>query len=215
MSKMLKVNEIFLSIQGEGTRAGLPCAFVRLSGCNLRCNWCDTQYAWDEGELMSLQQVLDRLKEFACPRVEVTGGEPLAQPLATELLGQLVAAGYETLLETNGSIDVSAVDPRVVKLIDFKCPSSGQEQSFHRPNVEQITSRDEAKFVVADRVDFDFAAAAVREHDLIRRCMVTFAPVFFHLAPATLAGWILAEQLDVRLGVQLHKIIWPHKDRGV
>ena len=213
MSEMLKVNEIFLTLQGEGARAGLPCSLVRLAGCNLRCRWCDTRYAWTDGKSMSLSQVLGRVAELACPRVELTGGEPMSQPAAVELLRRLAEAGYETLLETNGSLDLSAVDARVVKIVDFKCPFSGQAESFHWPNLHHLMPRDEAKFVLADRGDFDFAAAVVREHELTRQCSVIFSPVRGQLAPATLADWILAAKLDVRLGLQLHKIIWPDKDR--
>jgi 7-carboxy-7-deazaguanine synthase len=215
MAEMLKVNEIFLSLQGEGTRAGLPCSFVRLAGCNLRCKWCDTAYAWTDGQEMSVENVLHRLEELACPRVEVTGGEPMIQPLTVELLRQLVEGGYETLLETNGSLDLAPVDGRVVKIVDFKCPSSGQAESFLRSNIDLLTPRDEVKFVLADSEDFDFAVDVIRRHDLCRRCTVILSPVQGRLAPANLAAWILAEKLDVRLGLQLHKIIWPDKDRGV
>jgi 7-carboxy-7-deazaguanine synthase len=212
---MLKVNEIFLSLQGEGTRAGLPCSFVRLTGCNLRCTWCDTPYAWSNGQDMTIPNVLRRLEEFACPRVEVTGGEPLAQPLTPELLRQLVEAGYETLLETNGSLDLSPVDGRVTKIIDYKCPSSGHPDSFLKPNIELLGPLDEVKFVLAGSEDFDFAVDILRRHNLLARCAVILSPVFGQLAPANLAAWILAEKLDVRLGLQLQKIIWPNKDRGV
>ena len=215
MAEMLKVNEIFLSLQGEGTRTGLPCSFVRLAGCNLRCKWCDTAYAWTDGQEMSVQNVLHRLEELACPRVEVTGGEPMIQPLTVELLRRLVEGGYETLLETNGSLDLAPVDGRVVKIVDFKCPSSGQAESFLRSNIDLLTPRDEVKFVLAGSEDFDFAVDVIRRHDLCARCAVILSPVLGRLAPANLAAWILAEKLDVRLGLQLHKIIWPDKDRGV
>ena len=168
MSELLKVNEIFLSIQGEGTRAGLPCAFVRLAGCNLRCQWCDTQYAWTEGRTMSVEEIAASVAEFGCPRVELTGGEPLVQPPSTVLLRRLADTGYQTLLETNGSLDLSPVDRRVVKIVDVKCPSAGQGESFHWPNLELLLPMDEVKFVIADRTDFDYAVGVVRRHEASR-----------------------------------------------
>lgn len=220
MNAALKVNEIFLSIQGEGTRAGTPCVLVRLTGCNLRCAWCDTKYAWDQGETMSVEEVLRRVDRLGRRRVEVTGGEPLTQAASVELLSRLCEAGYETLLETNGSIDISPVDRRVVRIVDFKCPSSGQSAANRWENVELLTNRDEVKFVIAGREDYEFARAAVEERQLPRRCTVIFSPVVVppghgRVLAAELAGWILADGLDVRLGLQLHKIIWPDKDRGV
>lgn len=211
----LTVCEIFLSIQGEGRSAGLPCAFVRLAGCNLRCSWCDTAYAWTGGEAMSIPQVLARLQQFPCRRVEVTGGEPLLQPGTLELLQRLCDRGWTVLLETNGSVDIAPVDGRVVRIVDFKCPSSGQEPKNLWANVAALRETDEVKFVLADRADYDYARDKVARHQLCRRCTVTFSPVFGQLDPAELAGWILADGLDVRLGLQLHKILWPSRDRGV
>jgi len=215
MSAVLTVCEIFRSIQGEGTRAGLACGFVRLAGCNLRCAWCDTSYAWEGGREMAVDDVLAEVAELAVPRVEVTGGEPLIQPAAFELLRRLCDAGFETLLETNGSQDISAVDPRVVRVVDLKCPSSGHADANRWANVPHLTARDEVKFVLADRADYDFARAAAAEHTLGKRCAVVFQPVHGRLAPATLAEWILADRLDVRLGIQLHKLLWPGRERGV
>lgn len=220
MEATLKVNEIFRSIQGEGTRAGLPCTLVRLSGCNLRCRWCDTAYAWDAGEEMTLSQVLHRVSDLGCMRVELTGGEPLLQPAATELLHALCRQGYETLLETNGSADISAVDPRVVRIVDVKCPSSGESERNCWDNLAKLTARDEVKFVLADRADYEYARRIVRDYGLADRCAVIFSPVGvsgakFSNFPATLADWILADKLDVRLGLQLHKILWPGESRGV
>lgn len=215
MSQLLKVNEIFLSLQGEGTRAGLPCSFVRLAGCNLRCTWCDTPYAWSNGQDMSIADVLRRLEELGCPRVEVTGGEPLAQALTPELLLAMIDGGYETLLETNGSLDLAPVDGRATKIVDYKCPSSGHADSFLPSNIELLGPLDEVKFVLADSGDFDFAVNIVRRHELGQRCIVIFSPVFGQLAPANLSAWILNEKIDVRLGLQLQKFIWPGRDRGV
>jgi 7-carboxy-7-deazaguanine synthase len=211
----LCVCEIFLSIQGEGRATGLPCAFVRLAGCNLRCAWCDTAYAWSGGETMSVEQVLARLEQFRCRRVEVTGGEPLWQEATLELLTRLADAGYQVLLETNGSLDVAPVDKRVTKIVDFKCPSSAQEPKNRWANVQALRGGDEVKFVLADRADYDYAAAALVRHKLPGPCTVTFSPVFGRLDPAVLAEWILTDALDVRLGLQLHKILWPGGRRGV
>jgi 7-carboxy-7-deazaguanine synthase len=211
----VKVNEIFLSIQGESTRAGLRCAFVRLSGCNLRCAWCDTPEAWEDGEEMSVGEVVSRVSRLGCGRVEVTGGEPLLQAGTAELLRRLCEAGLEVLLETNGSVDISAVDERVGRVVDFKCPSSGEAERNLWSNAERLREGDEVKFVIADRADYEFAREAVAARGLAARCPVTFSPVHGRLAPARLAEWILADGLDVRLGVQLHKMIWPERTRGV
>ena len=215
MADALKVVEIFLSIQGEGTRAGLPCTLVRLGGCNLRCTWCDTPYARDGGEEMSVEAVLARVEQLGCNRVEVTGGEPLDQPAAVELLRRLCDAGCEVLLETNGSMDIFAVDPRVARIVDFKCPASGQSAANRWANVAALTARDEVKFVLADRADYQFARDAVAARGLGDVCAVIFSPAAGRLAADELTGWILADGLDVRLGLQLHKIIWPDCERGV
>ena len=211
----LRVIEIFRSIQGESTRAGLPCSFVRLAGCNLRCTWCDSKYAQADGEAMSLEAVMDKVVSLGLKRVEVTGGEPLCQPASLELMSRLADAGYETLVETNGSRDISAIDPRVIRIVDFKCPSSGQSEQNLWSNVQALTSRDEVKFVVAGRADFDFAAEAIRRHGLTGICPVILSPVAGRCDAAELGKWILDSGLDVRLGMQLHKIIWPGVDRGV
>jgi len=215
MADTIIVNEIILSIQGEGSRAGLPCILVRLTGCNLNCAWCDTPHARTEGAEMSVDGVLARVGELDCRRVEVTGGEPLCQPATLELLRRLCDGGYETLLETNGSLDISPVDPRVARIVDFKCPASGESDSIRWTNVELLRGADEAKFVVADRRDYEFARDAVRAHGLRDKCPVILSPAAGTAAPAELAQWILADGFDVRLGIQLHKIIWPHTDLGV
>jgi 7-carboxy-7-deazaguanine synthase len=215
MSSMLIVSEIFRSLQGEASRAGLPCTFVRLSGCNLRCDWCDTKYAWEDGEEMSLDDVLARVRELGCKRVEVTGGEPLVQPNAPALIRRLCEAGCETIVETNGSLDISVVDPRAARIVDFKCPASGSADKMLWGNVAHLAKRDEVKFVLADRADYEFARGKLAEHDLPARCPVIFSPVHGRLDPAELAEWILADGLDVRLGLQLHKLIWPDRQRGV
>ena len=211
---MLIVTEIFRSLQGEASRAGLPCTFVRLSGCNLRCQWCDTKYAWEDGREISLDDVLAKVGDLGCRRVEVTGGEPLFQPQTPALIRRLCDAGYETLVETNGTLDISVVDRRASRIVDVKCHSSGSADRTLWDNVAHLSRRDEVKFVLADRADYEFARAAVAEHGLLGKCRLIFSPVHGRLDPATLAEWILADALDVRLGLQLHKILWPHRDRA-
>jgi 7-carboxy-7-deazaguanine synthase len=215
MKHVLTVNEIFRSIQGEGTRAGLPCVLVRLTGCNLRCDWCDTIYSWNEGKLMTADAVVDTVRAMACPRVEVTGGEPLLQPAAGVLLRKLCDAGLETLVETNGTLDIGHVDGRVVRIVDVKCPSSGQAHRMLWDNLRLLTVKDEVKFVLADRADYEYAAGVIAQHGLAGRCVLLLQPVTGRLPAATLAQWILHDGLDVRLGLQLHKVIWPDRDRGV
>ena len=188
---------------------------VRLTGCNLRCRWCDTPYAREGGEPMSLDDVLIGVAGLDCRLVEVTGGEPLVQPATPALLTALCDAGYETLLETNGALDIAGVDRRVARIVDFKCPSSGEDRRNRWENAAHLTGDDEVKFVLADRADYDFACGAVERHRLVDRCPVIFSPVFGRLGAATLAGWILEASLEVRLGLQLHKIIWPGANRGV
>ena len=215
MSEPLIVNEIFLSIQGEGTRAGRPCTLVRLTGCNLRCRWCDTAYAYDEGVPMTLEAVTERVAQLGCRLVELTGGEPLLQRAAPDLLRELCQAGYEVLVETSGERDIAPVDPRVVRIVDVKCPSSGESDKMRWSNLDILRPADEVKFVVADRVDYTFAKEIMSRYDLPRRCTVLMGAVIGELPPAELASWILADSLPVRLQVQLHKILWPQSARGV
>ena len=214
----LVVNEIFRSIQGEGARAGRVCAFVRLTGCNLRCRWCDTPYAYDEGGQVPVESLLEKVAALRCRLVMLTGGEPLLQPATPALLARLCDAGYEVLLETNGSLDVSGVDARVVRCVDIKCPGSGEAGSFLWSNLDALRPGDEIKLVLADREDYDYARRVVREHDLTARCTVLMVPAAGLLPPVKLAEWILGEPDalgGVRLGLQLHKIIWPDVRRGV
>jgi 7-carboxy-7-deazaguanine synthase len=233
MADTLNVSEIFLSIQGEGTRAGRPCVMVRLAGCNLRCNWCDTMYAQSGGRQMSHDEILQAVARHQCKLVELTGGEPLFQPGSLILLARLCDAGCQTLLETNGSLDIAGVDPRVVRIMDIKCPSSRQSEHNLLANLDCLTGRDELKFVIASRRDYDFARQILQEHPRLP-CEIIFSPVMSvasdqgsvvssraetgHCPLATvhsLAKWILDDKLDVRLGLQLHKIIWPGIDKGV
>ncbi|MBN1942103.1 MAG: radical SAM protein [Phycisphaerae bacterium] len=212
----LRVSEIVLSIQGESSRAGLPCVLVRLAGCNLRCSWCDTPQARDSkaGREMTPEEILAEVQALNCLRVELTGGEPLLQDGAADLLRAFCEAGYETLLETNGSVDISAVDSRVRRIVDVKCPSSGHVEANLWENLGLLTDRDEVKFVIADREDYDFAKTVLQKNSLAKKCAVFFSPVWEKLPASTLAEWILADRLDVRLGMQLHKILWPKENQG-
>ena len=211
----LCVNEIFYSLQGEGTRAGERCVFVRLTGCNVRCSYCDTQYAFEEGQIMTLDQVLWCVRGYGCPLVEVTGGEPLLQPPVYQLLTTLAGEVDTVLLETSGTMPIQNVDPRVVRILDVKCPGSGVADRNHWPNLDLLTPRDEVKFVVLDRTDYDWAKDIIVRHGLLTRCPVLLSPVFGVLQPNELASWVLLDQLDVRVGLQLHKLIWPATKRGI
>ncbi|MDR1727168.1 MAG: radical SAM protein [Acidobacteriota bacterium] len=212
----MKVNELFYSIQGESSFAGRPCAFVRLTGCNLRCAWCDTAYAFTEGREMSVAEVSDALAAWPARLALVTGGEPMLQGEVHGLFAALLDRGYTVLLETGGQMPLGAVDVRVHKIMDFKCPSSGMAARNDYSNVECLTCGDEVKFVVADRGDFDWACALVKKHDLAARAgAVHFSPVAGRVAYDTLAAWVLGCALPVRMQVQLHKVIWPDVRRGV
>ncbi len=211
----LVVNEIFHSIQGESSHVGRPCVFVRLTYCNLRCTWCDTAYAFSEGRTMSVAAILEEVARFECGLVEVTGGEPLLQPDVHQLLGALCDEGYETLLETGGSLDITMVDQRVHRIMDIKCPGSGMEARNLLSNLQHLRRADEVKFVLTDRADFDWACAAIADHALIERCHVLFSPVFGVLDPTKLAQWVLDSGLQVRLQLQLHKHLWDPQRRGV
>jgi len=213
----LKVNEIFYSIQGESSYAGRPCVFVRLTGCNLRCSYCDTQYAYDEGEVMEMGDIVDRVARFQSPLVEVTGGEPLIQEDTPILIHQLLEGGYEVLMETNGSQDISKVDNRCVRIVDIKCPSSGEMKRNNLENLRRLNEKDEIKFVIGGREDYEYAKSILASvnPNAIRPKSVHFSPVFGRMQPRTLAEWILNDHLDVRLQLQLHKIIWDPDQRGV
>lgn len=212
---MIKVNEIFYSIQGESTWAGQPCIFVRLTGCNLRCTWCDTAYAFHEGEEMTVDDVLDRLHGFPCRLVEITGGEPLLQDEVYPLITRLLDGGYQVLIETGGSLDITKVDRRVYIIMDIKCPGSGMMERMHWQNVGVLTSKDEVKFVIKNRWDYDWAVEIIRKYGLLSKCPILFSPVFDELDPRQLAQWILEDGLKVQLQLQLHKYIWDPQMRGV
>ncbi len=212
----LLVTEIFYSIQGESVWSGLPCAFVRLSGCNLRCHYCDTTYAYEPGEPMGLNEILKRVNRFNCSRLTITGGEPLLQAEMPQLAALLLENGFDVSVETNGSIDIGRIDRRCLIIVDVKCPSSGMQEHNRMENLHQLGSRDQIKFVIADRQDFDFASAITRRlASDIDADRIWFSPVHDRLPADRLAEWMLNSNSHARLQLQLHKCIWPDKDRGV
>ena len=212
----LKVTECFHSIQGESSYAGLPCAFIRLTGCPLRCTWCDTEYSFHGGQWMTHQEILDWVAGTGCDVVELTGGEPLAQKGSYALLASLCDAGYQVLLETAGSHDIAPVAPRVAKIIDVKCPGSGEEGRNRWENFEHLGPRDELKFVLADRTDYEYCRAVIRDRELeARPTRPLLSAVHGQLDAAELAAWILEDNLRVRMQVQMHKVIWGAETQGV
>jgi 7-carboxy-7-deazaguanine synthase len=204
----LRITEIFHSLQGEARATGWPTVFVRLTGCPLRCVWCDTAYAFQGGAWRDIDEILEEVEKYQTRHVCVTGGEPLAQKRCLPLLAALCDAGFEVALETSGAIDVSAVDSRVVKIMDLKAPGSGEHERNLWSNIAALTSHDQIKFVLADRADYDWARLVIAEHSVAHRCDILFSPVYGKLAPRDLAQWILADRLAVRLQIQLHKILW-------
>lgn len=212
---LLIINEIFYSIQGESTHAGKPCVFVRLTYCNLRCSYCDTAYAFEEGTEKSVDAVLAEIKAYPVKLVEITGGEPLMQAEVLTLMTALCDRGYEVLLETGGSLDIGPVDPRVKRIVDFKCPSSGMMKKNLWANATKLRPDDEVKFVVRTREDFDWAVDRIREHGFAERLTVLFSPVFAELEPRLLAEWVLGLEFPVRMQLQMHKYIWEPTMRGV
>ena len=213
---MLTINEIFHSIQGESTHAGRPCVFVRLTACDLRCSWCDTPYAFHEGRKMSLDEVVEEVRRYGCELVEITGGEPLLQADVYPLMQRLLEDGFSVMLETGGHRSVAAVPREVVRIIDVKCPGSGEAEQNHWPNLDALTPKDEVKFVIRDRADYEFAREVIARHDLGGRCAaILLSPVHGVLAPKDLAAWMLEDRLPVRLQLQAHKYIWGADVRGV
>jgi 7-carboxy-7-deazaguanine synthase len=208
MDQSLRITEIFYSLQGEANTVGLPTVFIRLTGCPLRCSYCDTAYAFTGGEKQTLQQIVDQVRSYKTRYVTVTGGEPLAQPGCLLLLSQLVDADYHVSLETSGALDVAGVDARVVKVMDLKTPSSGEMQRNRYENMHYLTAQDQVKFVIADAEDYAWSKQQMLEHDLAERCQVLFSPVMGVMPPRELADLILADQLPVRFQIQLHKFLW-------
>lgn len=214
--KKLTINEIYFSVQGESTWAGLPCVFVRLTFCDLRCNYCDTAYAFYEGKKQSLGEIVDAVLGYDCPLIEITGGEPLLQKNVLPLMTLLADAGRTVLLETSGAHDISPVDPRVHRIMDLKTPGSGEVARNLFSNLEQLTPNDEVKFVIGSREDYEWSRAQLREHHLAERCRaVLFSPIFGRIDPREIVEWILADHLPVRFQLQLHKFIWTPTQRGV
>ena len=211
----VRITEIFHSIQGEASFAGRPCVFVRLTGCQMRCVWCDTAYAFHGGEWRTLDAVVEAVRAFGCPLVEVTGGEPLLQPGVHPLMTRLCDEGFEVLLETGGGLDIKSVDRRVRRIVDVKCPGSGESANNRWENLDDLRAGDELKFVIADRADYEWARETIAARALIRRCPIHLAPVWGGLEPAELAAWILADRLAVRLSLQIHKLLWGPEARGV
>jgi 7-carboxy-7-deazaguanine synthase len=213
---MLTINEIFYSIQGESTRAGQPCVFVRLTACDLRCSWCDTAYAFYEGQKRTLDEVFADVERYGCGLVEITGGEPLLQEDVYPLMQRLVQSGRTVLLETGGHRPIDAVPDEVIKIVDVKCPASGEADKTEWGNLDALLPHDEVKFVIQDRRDYEFAVDVVRRYRLAARCAaILFSPVHDVLHPRTLSEWMLADHVPARLQVQLHKYIWPASTRGV
>jgi 7-carboxy-7-deazaguanine synthase len=207
----LKIHEIFYSIQGESSRVGLPTVFVRLTGCPMRCGYCDTAYAFNGGSNMTQDEVLQKVASYGVHYVTVTGGEPLAQKACWPLLTALCDAGYRVSLETGGAIDTQTVDGRVSVILDIKTPGSNELKNMRMENIDYLKLQDEVKFVLCDRADYDWAKALMVEHQLHKKCTVLFSPVYNQVNPTDLAQWVLEDQLPVRLQIQLHKVLWGEK----
>jgi 7-carboxy-7-deazaguanine synthase len=211
----LKINEIYKSIQGESTHMGRPCIFVRLTYCNLRCTYCDTEYAFYEGNDFTIDEIMVKIKSLNCNLVEVTGGEPLFQDQCIELLKRLVNENYEVMLETGGSLPITEVPSSVIKIVDFKCPSSGMKKKNLWPIVDDIQPHDEIKFVIGNREDFDWACKKIYKYHLHETCTVLFSPVFGEIEPKTIVDWIIDENIPVRFQIQSHKYIWNPEEKSV
>jgi len=207
----LRVTEVFHSIQGESTFAGRPCVFVRLTGCQMRCRWCDTEYAFHGGAWRTRAELVEEVAGYGCPLVEVTGGEPLLQPGTLPLLVELCDRGHEVLLETGGGLDITGVDPRVRRIVDVKCPGSGEAEHNRWENLDHLRPTDEVKFVLAGQADYRWAVRVLEERRLAERCPVLFSPVAGELDPRELAEWILRDRLPVRFQLQLHKLLWGNQ----
>lgn len=213
---MLKVNEIYYSVQGESTAAGLPCVFVRLTYCNLRCTYCDTEYAFYDGKDLSISDIIDEVKKYNCNLVEITGGEPLAQmDECLELMKQLCDYGFNVMIETSGSLTIKDMDPRVKIIMDLKCPSSGMVKKNLYDNINYLKPTDELKFVIGNREDYDWTLDIINKYKLTNKCEILFSVVFGKLEPVQLVNWILEDNLKVRFQLQMHKFIWHPEKKGV
>ncbi len=212
---MLKINEIYASIQGESSHTGLPCVFIRLTGCNLRCSWCDTAYAFYDGKNLTVEEALQKVEIFGLPLVEITGGEPLLQEDVYPLMETLLKKGYRVMLETSGALPIDKVPEKVIKILDIKCPGSGEEKKNHLENLKFLSPHDEVKFVLLDRADYEWSRDLLRKYDLAPSTQVLFSPVYDKLNLKDLSQWILKDRLAVRLQTQLHKVIWSKDAIGV
>ena len=211
----MKICEIFYSIQGESSFAGLPCVFVRLTYCNLRCSFCDTEYAFFEGSEMTIDDIINKVSEYNCQLVEITGGEPLIQEGVHSLMSQLCDKDFQVLIETAGHMDISGIDKRVRRIMDIKCPSSDESDKMYWDNIRHLNQNDEVKFVIGDRTDFDYALQVIKKHRLDEICSLLFSPVFDRMNYEMLADWILKSKLPVRMQLQMHKFIWHPDTKGV
>jgi 7-carboxy-7-deazaguanine synthase len=216
MNDILKINEVFYSIQGESTNAGLPCVFIRLTYCNLRCVYCDTEYAFYEGKDMTIGEIISEAEKYDCKLMEITGGEPLMQENVLQLMSELCNRGYEVMIETGGSLPVDNIDKRVKIIMDLKTPYSNMEYKNRYENIKYLKPIDEVKFVIGSREDYNWSKEKISEYDLLNKVkQVLFSPVFDRLENIDLAGWILEDRLNVRLQLQMHKYIWHPETRGV
>lgn len=211
----LRINEIFHSIQGESTYAGLPCVFVRLTYCNLRCTYCDTEYAFFEGDWCSFNDIISEVKKYNCKLVEITGGEPLLQENVLPLMSRLCDEGFNVLIETGGHMSIEDIDKRVKRIMDIKCPSSGESAKMYWPNMDQLNKNDQVKFVIENSEDYQFTKDIIAKYNLNEICTVLVSPVFGKINPQELAEWILKDNLPVRMQLQMHKFIWEPETRGV
>ncbi len=212
---ILVINEIYLSIQGESSWAGLPCVFVRLTGCNLRCTYCDTEYAFYEGDRRTVEEVVAQTRSFGITLVEITGGEPLLQRGCATLAAKLLESGHTVLVETSGAFPIDVLPAGAVRIMDLKCPSSGECEKNDWSNIDRLTNRDEVKFVIGDRGDYEWTKDVMRRYDLSNRCTVLLSTVFGKIQPVTVTEWMLADRLKARFQLQMHKYIWDPRKRGV
>jgi len=211
----LRINEIFFSIQGESTYAGLPCVFVRLTYCNLRCSYCDTEYSFHEGDWRDIDAIIQEVKSYGCNLVEITGGEPLLQDNVHDLMKRLCDDGFEVMLETGGHMDIGIVDQRVKRIMDIKCPSSGEHGKIYWQNIDHINTNDQIKFVIGTQEDYKFASKTIKKYNLENKCILLMSPVFGKIDFEKFAGWILRDRQKVRMQLQMHKYIWQPDKRGV
>jgi len=212
---MLKINEIFYSIQGESSKSGLPCVFIRLTYCNLRCSYCDTEYAFFDGKEMSIEEIISEVKRYKCNLVEVTGGEPLMQEDVFVLMSRLCNEGFDVMLETGGSISIKEVEKRVMIVMDLKCPSSNMLKKNLYSNIDYLKRNDEIKFVIGSKEDYDWAKTIIKTYRLVNKCDILFSVVYGELEPVKLVNWILEDKLKVRYQLQMHKVIWHPETKGV